>query len=166
MTTDGGNTGEDVVRLTQLLVAEAERVADAFVAAQGMHTTDMEALLGVLAAEQREAVMTAGALGRELRLTTGSVTAVVDRLEGAGALRRVRDQSDRRKVLLATTPQGRALAQEYAGPVRARIDEVLAQFSGEQLDVVSRYLAATAAAMAAHHRALTARGAAAEAPRP
>ncbi|PRY04639.1 MarR family winged helix-turn-helix transcriptional regulator [Kineococcus rhizosphaerae] len=154
MANEAGNPRAEVVRLTQRLVAEAEEVAHAFVLRQGMHSTDVDALLRVMATEGRGEAMTAGALGRELRLSTGAITAVVDRLEKSGALVRVRDGGDRRKVLVETTSRGRALAEEYSGPVRARIDEVLDQFSAGQLDVVSRYLAAAADAMAAHRRHL------------
>ena len=44
---------------------------------------------------------TAGRLAAESGLTTGAVTALVDRMERAGYLRRVRDTADRRKVWLA-----------------------------------------------------------------
>ena len=39
--------------------------------------------------------ITAGELARELRLSTGAVTTLVDRLERAGFARRVRDDADR-----------------------------------------------------------------------
>src|SRR5919108_5247150 len=41
--------------------------------------------------------MTAGELARAAGLTTGAVTAVIDRLERAGVARRVADPSDRRR---------------------------------------------------------------------
>src|ERR687896_2017517 len=42
--------------------------------------------------------MTAGELARAAGLTTGAVTAVVDRLEAAGLARPVADPADRRRV--------------------------------------------------------------------
>lgn len=47
--------------------------------------------------------MTAGQLASLSGLSTGAVTAVVDRLERAGYARRVPDPSDRRRVLLELT---------------------------------------------------------------
>lgn len=40
-----------------------------------------------------------------LRLTTGSVTALIDRLEGKGLVDRRRDPADRRGVLVSATPR-------------------------------------------------------------
>jgi hypothetical protein len=48
--------------------------------------------------------MTPGRLGEELNLTSPSVTALLDRLERHGHLRRVRDQRDRRRVTLEIEP--------------------------------------------------------------
>lgn len=49
--------------------------------------------------------VTAGALAGTTGLTTGAITGVVDRLEKAGLVRRVRPDSDRRKVLISTTEE-------------------------------------------------------------
>jgi len=44
--------------------------------------------------------MTAGDLAVRTGLTTGAITGIVDRLEQAGFVRRTRDPSDRRRVVL------------------------------------------------------------------
>ena len=44
--------------------------------------------------------ITAGELARRTGLTTGAITGVIDRLEGAGLARRVRDPHDRRRVIV------------------------------------------------------------------
>ncbi|TPG37486.1 MarR family transcriptional regulator [Mycobacterium hodleri] len=146
------------MRLTQLLVAEADKVSSAFVARHRMHATDMNTLIHLFVAHRHGHPVTAGSLGDELGLTSGAVTAVVDRLERAGTLRRVRDQQDRRRVWLETTTAGRRLAEQYFAPVRARSDEVMDQFTNGELDTISRYLGATAQAMAAHREFLSAQG--------
>jgi DNA-binding MarR family transcriptional regulator len=56
--------------------------------------------------------MSAGDLAQESRLTTGAITAVIDRLERAGLARRVPDPSDRRRVLVETTEKAYKLATE------------------------------------------------------
>ena len=151
------DTREEVVRLTQLLVVEGTRFMAAFAALHRLHHTDAEALSRVLVAQESGTPMTAGALAAELGLTTGAITAVVDRLERAGHLSRVRDERDRRKVLLRHSSEGRALAEEFFEPVRRRSDVVLDQFSQAELEVGRRYLAATGAAVAAHREVLAAR---------
>src|SRR4051794_9372852 len=44
--------------------------------------------------------ITAGDLAERVGLTTGAITGVIDRLEQAGLVRRVRDPNDRRRVVL------------------------------------------------------------------
>lgn len=64
--------------------------------------------------------ITAGELAEEAHLTTGAVTAVLDRLERAGYARRVRDPADRRRVRIALTAKaGRAAAEIYEPRGRA-----------------------------------------------
>ena len=50
--------------------------------------------------------MSAGDLAEASRLTTGAITAVIDRLERAGFARRVPDPSDRRRVLVELDAEG------------------------------------------------------------
>lgn len=56
--------------------------------------------------------MSAGDLADASRLTTGAITAVIDRLERAGLARRVRDAADRRRVLVELTPKAYESAME------------------------------------------------------
>lgn len=51
--------------------------------------------------------VTAGAIAEHTGLTTGAVTGLVDRLEKAGYVRRVRDPHDRRKVVVELVPNDR-----------------------------------------------------------
>src|SRR3954451_13966840 len=77
-----------------------EAAFDAVAAARlGLSLTDLRCLDIV---EGRGGV-TAGELSSASGLTTGAVTAVIDRLERAGFARRVRDDKDRRKVNVEVT---------------------------------------------------------------
>src|SRR6476469_3064512 len=67
----------------------------------GISSSDLECL-DFLNLEGR---VTAGRLAEVTGLTTGAITGVVDRLEKAGLVRRQRDESDRRKVFIATVPE-------------------------------------------------------------
>ena len=81
----------------------------------GVSVTDLHCLNIV---ESRRG-LTAGELAVESGLTTGAVTAVVDRLERAGYARRVRDEHDRRKVKVEVTDAFYASAGAIWGPVAA-----------------------------------------------
>lgn len=81
--------------------------------------TDMAKDLGLSVAEFRALTAVAGSpgytpkmLGLELSMTTGAITALIDRLAQAELLTRLPNPRDRRSVLLASTPRGGDLFRE------------------------------------------------------
>lgn len=94
--------------------------------------------------------ITPGRLGEHLNLSSGSVTALVDRLERAGHLRRDRDATDRSKVLLRYADPGAALAMAFFQPLGRRTGAVTAAFSDDELRVVHRFLRAMVESMREH----------------
>jgi DNA-binding MarR family transcriptional regulator len=80
--------------------------------------------------------ITPGQLAEAVQLTTGAVTGVLDRLEGAGLVRRVRDTTDRRRLIIETTDELRRQAALVYGPFVADSDEALSVFDADQLDVI------------------------------
>jgi DNA-binding MarR family transcriptional regulator len=88
----------------------------------------------------RHGRMSAGQLSIEAGLTTGAVTAVIDRLETAGYVHRIRDPLDRRKVWVENTPHTNELVEiifgvyDIIGPIMMRY------FTAEQLDGILAFL--------------------------
>ncbi|WP_229400096.1 MarR family winged helix-turn-helix transcriptional regulator [Micromonospora okii] len=130
--------------------ADAQHIGHAFAGLHGLNATDLHALIAVMDAELAGAPITPGRLGEQLGLSSGSVTALVDRLERAGHIRRDRDTGDRRKVFLRYADRGAALAVEFFQPLGRRTDRVVADFSDEELETVHRFLAAMTTAMREH----------------
>jgi DNA-binding MarR family transcriptional regulator len=95
----------------------------------GIHRTD----LGLLDALQVGERLSAGELAKRMALSPAAVTAAVDRLEDAGYVRRVRDDQDRRRVLVEVTDRTLEHAQTVYGPLAARSEELLGGFSDDQL---------------------------------
>ena len=83
--------------------------------------------------------MTAGRLSELSRLTTGAITKVVDRLENAGYVSRVRDPADRRRVIVDLTPKLRRLAGKLYEIPEPLMAEFQAQFSERDLRVLIAY---------------------------
>ena len=103
----------------------------------GVSATDLHCLNIV---ESRHG-LTAGELAVESGLTTGAVTAVIDRLERAGYARRVRDEHDRRKVKVEVTDAFYARAGEIWGPVAAEWQTEMAnRFSAAELATIVAFL--------------------------
>jgi DNA-binding MarR family transcriptional regulator len=121
------------------LHGQAQDAVDAAAAAfLGIHRTDL-ALADILGTGGR---MSAGELAKRGALSPAAVTAALDRLEEAGYVRRVRDDQDRRRVLVEVTDKMAADAQEVYGPLAARAQELLGPYSDDQLrtmiDVMQR----------------------------
>jgi DNA-binding MarR family transcriptional regulator len=84
--------------------------------------------------------MTAGQLAEAVRLTTGAVTGVLDRLEAAGLVRRVRDTTDRRKVIVEVTDEVARQGAPVYGPLVADAAEAHAVFDTGELELITRFI--------------------------
>lgn len=123
--------GLALLRRNQLLTQMLDESAAEYL---GINTTDGRALDAIDQAGR----ITAGDLARELRLSTGAVTAIVDRLEKAGYARRISDPDDRRRVLIEGTAKVQKLSSEiYGGPEDAMTwaDD----FDDDELEVLIRF---------------------------
>jgi DNA-binding MarR family transcriptional regulator len=88
----------------------------------------------------RHGKVSAGTLAIEAGLTTGAVTAVIDRLEAAGYVRRVRDQLDRRKIWVECTPHVNQIVEMIFGVYDLLGPIMLGHFSREQLEGIIAFL--------------------------
>jgi DNA-binding MarR family transcriptional regulator len=121
----------DLIRRNQVLNDFLDQAAADYL---GINRTDANAIDVI----DRHGRITAGELARELRLSTGAITAVVDRLERAGYARRVADPDDRRRVLLEITP----VVQENGERIYGRPEDGFTwwkDFSDADMDAVRRF---------------------------
>ncbi|MFH8976183.1 MarR family winged helix-turn-helix transcriptional regulator [Streptomyces sp. NPDC017890] len=118
---------------------EINRLVQSFAGTHGLHATDVQALAAILDAQEP---MTPGRLREHLGLTSGAVTACVDRLERAGHVRRVRESPDRRVVHLHYVPDARAAARTYFRPLAEAAAVTCTRFDEAELAVVVRFMAA------------------------
>jgi DNA-binding MarR family transcriptional regulator len=83
---------------------------------------------------------TASAIARHTRLTPAAVTALVDRLESRGYVRRKPDPGDRRKVLVELAEQAHKLARDAYLPMQEAGDASLAKYTEAELRLFKRIL--------------------------
>ena len=89
---------------------------------------------------EQDGSMSAGALAQASRLTTGAITAVIDRLERAGYARRVSDPSDRRRVLVEVTDKASEAANELmAEPMRELYLPLAGRYSDDELRLIIEF---------------------------
>jgi DNA-binding MarR family transcriptional regulator len=86
--------------------------------------------------------MTAGMLAEETGLSTGAITAVLDRLEQLGYVERVRDTQDRRRVLVELTPEAKRAAWELYGPMAETGTQLAERYSVQQLEAILDFVSA------------------------
>jgi DNA-binding MarR family transcriptional regulator len=115
-----------------------ERFDNAVCQMLGINRTDNTALDII----DRHGRVTAGDLARELGLTTGAVTALIDRMAAAGYVRRVPDPSDRRRVLVELTPLSKEVSQLIYGPVAQDFRQLAKRYSVEDLQLILDFLVA------------------------
>jgi len=87
----------------------------------------------------QEGPMTAGQLAERARLSPAAMTALLDRLEDKGLARRVRDTTDRRRVLAEVTPDLRKRAQLLYGTEEEGA-QGLAGYSDKELEFLIAFL--------------------------
>jgi DNA-binding MarR family transcriptional regulator len=144
---------DELIRLLQAYASEAGRLAAEFSARHGLHTTDLSALIAVLNADGRGEPLTAGRLGAHLGLSSGATTALVDRMERHGFVHRVRDNRDRRRVVLTYGDGAARIGRAFFAPLGADMDTLLEGFAEEDLAVVERFLVGVAAMVERRRRA-------------
>lgn len=102
----------------------------------GINRSDQRAL-DVL---DRRGPVTAGELARESGLSSGAITTLLDRMERAGYVHRVRDTDDRRRVLVELTDEARRRGEEIWGPIAAEGPAGLANYSEAELILIRDFL--------------------------
>jgi DNA-binding MarR family transcriptional regulator len=117
-------------------ISAADAVNQMIAERMGVNRTDHR----VLEVLNRRGAMTAGDLARAAHLTTGAVTAVVDRLEEVGFVRRVRDTDDRRRVLIERTLESTRTAMRYYQPFMSATFESMTKYSAEELETVRDFM--------------------------
>jgi DNA-binding MarR family transcriptional regulator len=143
-----GALGMPIIHALRAVTVALNLFAARFAQDNGLHPTDLRAIINLLDAERAGQPATPGWLGESLRLNSASVTALVDRLERLGHVRRERDPGDRRRVLLTVTPEAKAVGWAFFGPLMARLLDTLRGYREDELAVIHRFLTDTAAVVA------------------
>ncbi|MBQ1107677.1 MULTISPECIES: MarR family transcriptional regulator [unclassified Streptomyces] len=138
----GPGTRIELIHLLRKVTVEFGLRQAEFAARNGMHPTDVRALICLLDAERAGTDATAGLLGARLGLHSAGTTAVVDRLVRLGHVKRTRDPRDGRRVLLAVDERAVELGHAFFGPFIGATDAVLRGLDARETDAVRRFLTA------------------------
>ncbi len=127
-----GRIGNVVRRMGAQSVVVSQTVAARF----GLNTTDLECLDLI----QLKGEASAGQLAAATGLTSGAVTALIDRLERAGYVERVGDPADRRRVLVRIRDGSIVEIAKVYAPMQRRMFALWSQYSADELAVIEDFL--------------------------
>jgi len=127
---------ERVDQAVRRMGAQSVMTSQAIAARFDLHTTDLECLDLIFMRGR----VTAGELARATGLTSGAVTALIDRLERAGYVARVADRKDRRRVLVQVRREAVAPIQSVYEPMQRQMHGLWSTFGAQQLRIVADFL--------------------------
>ncbi|MGW4893550.1 MarR family transcriptional regulator [Kitasatospora sp. NPDC004240] len=131
-----------LVHLLRGLTVELDLFGAEFAERQGLHPTDLRALIHLLDAARAGTVVTPGRLGEALRLNSAGTTGLIDRMERLGLIRRERDSRDRRKVRLLVEERAMELGQSFFGGLIGDLVAAMGAFDAAELATARRFLEA------------------------
>jgi len=104
----------------------------------GLNATDMRCLDLIAHAGANE--LTAGDLGRATGLTTGAITGILDRLEAAALVARIRDAIDRRRVIVRPRPEAVSRVAKLYESLGEAMMKLAASYTTAELEIISDFL--------------------------
>jgi len=124
------------VDLLRELAASLDALTNAASPHAGLNRTDMRALDII----NMQDGLTAGQLAARLKLTTGAITGVLDRLERAGHARRMHDQEDRRRVVVQPTPEAKRFGSVVFRGLSEDLEQLLASYPEKDRELIDEFL--------------------------
>jgi DNA-binding MarR family transcriptional regulator len=149
---NAGDDRHELALLLRRLSVELDAVGQRFAELHGLGRTDVRALVAIMDAARAGSALTAGGLGSAVELSSASVTALVDRLERAGHVHRVRDPDDRRRVVLGMTDSAMAAGGEFFGGLQRDLMAAMSDYTDDELAVIRRFLAEMTDVIVRHRR--------------
>jgi DNA-binding MarR family transcriptional regulator len=149
---DEDDPGLQLFHQLRRVTVEMELSRAEFARRNGLHATDLRALIALLDAARAGRPATPGWLGDQLGLNSAGTTTLIDRLERLGHVHRVRDTRDRRKIFLEVTPQAVDLGWSFFGPLINDMVAGMRSLRPGELETVRRFLVTMAEIAAAPRR--------------
>jgi DNA-binding MarR family transcriptional regulator len=146
-----------MTKTRQTLIAEVGRATQAYQRATDGFDDEVGRHLQLNSSDLRcldwltERPLTTGDLAGLTGLSGAATTALLDRLEQKGYVRRVRDAVDRRKVVVELSRDGAARVGELSGPLARAGARLLAPFTDAELEKMRGFLV-EAAQLVDRHR--------------
>jgi DNA-binding MarR family transcriptional regulator len=123
----------DLIDALRQFTVESDVFVDVFARAHALGRSDLNAIMWISAGTSSGHPISIGELAQRLGLSPAATTALVDRLESAGHVSRLRDPANRRRVIVRMQQQALLLATAFFVPLGGRMREAARLFSDEEL---------------------------------
>lgn len=127
---------DELAEQTRALQTAVDAVDAAAAARLGVNRTDL-ACLDVL---MQRGSAAPSELGTALKLTTGSVTTLLDRLVKMGYVTRTPDPADRRKAVIQPTAEARRRLTEIYGPLAEDGRKMIDRYSEDEVKLLLDFM--------------------------
>lgn len=109
-----------------------------------LNETDMRAVRFLISAKNTGSSVTPSMMAKHLKISTASVTKMIDKMEKAGHVVRVANPTDRRSLCVEVTNEAHMVARKQVGRHHAARFGAAARLSQAERETVIRFLAETA----------------------
>ena len=137
--TDHPQQRQDLVNAAGLAARLHQNAYDRFEDAASEYVGVNRTAMRCMDVLERVGRLTPGEIATQTGLSSGAVTALLDRLERVGYVRRLRDADDRRRIWVELTEKARQVAGEVYGPLIDVLSEY-EKYSDEELQLITRYI--------------------------
>ena len=126
-------TMEELTDALRVFTVESDVFVDLFARAHGLGRSDLNAIMWISTGTSSDQPVTIGELAKRLSLSPAATTALVDRLESAGHVSRLRDPANRRRVIVRMHDQALRLAIAFFAPLGTLMNRATQDFSDKEL---------------------------------
>ena len=128
--------GDAIGRYLQDIAILTRETAQHLSTAMGINQTDLALMEQLIT----HGPLSPNELAARLSVTTAGVTLVIDRLERAGHVTRVRQQDDKRRVLVHPVQASVAQTYRHIAPMLNGLDAVLGALSADERTTIEHFL--------------------------
>lgn len=136
LVSDDTYTADSITEATRRLDVAMSTLNAAFARDVGVSVPELLALENL----ENDGGLGPSELARRLQLSTGAVTALVDRLEASGHAARAAHPSDRRRIVVTRTAKASDALATEAAPLEHEIRRLAEGLSDNEREIVARFL--------------------------
>lgn len=140
-----------LIQLLQDFTQASDRYVEATASGNEMHRRDLSALSTLMKSERKGSKLSPSQLSSALQLSSPATTAMLDRLENLGYIRRERKEDDRRATQISLTEKAKTEGRRMFLPLSEKLLAVAEGYDEQRIMQINEFLAQAITAVDAAH---------------